>query len=228
MRKLNILLYFVWAWVLLTALPGSVFGLPLEEIINGVQEVYQRTGDLRADFVQISTLVSLNKTQTAKGKLYFKNPGKLRWDYIDPTKQEIVTDGETLWMYMSEDRQVIVNEFSKVYPSNTSAFFLSGMGNLKRDFVVEQVAPTNDDEEKGYLLRLIPKEEQSNVDELFLWVDKGTFLVVETYFHDFYGNFIRIKFENPVINRGLPDSLFVFTIPEDAEVVDPSHLFPAP
>ena len=197
-----------------------VFALPLEEIINNVQRTYRETEDLTADFIQESTLKSLNKTQTAAGKIYYKNRGKLRWDYKGTTEQEIVTDGETLWMYLPEDNQVIVNQLSKVYQSNTSAFFLSEMGDLKKDFNIQLVEATHGDNDKGYHLKLIPRELQSNFDELFLWVDKRNFLVVETYFYDFYGNLIRIKFQNHRVNNGLPDSMFVFKIPKDAEVIE--------
>jgi outer membrane lipoprotein carrier protein len=206
--------------ILLVFFPKPASCIPLEEIVAKVQVVYQRTKDFKAEFIQESTLKSLNKTQMAKGKIYFKNPGKLRWDYYSPNKQEIVTDGKTLWMYMPQDKQVMISELSKVYRSNTSTFFLSGMGNLKRDFDVQLVKPTLNNEEKGYLLKLVPKEPQSNLNELFLLVDRVTFQVMETYFYDFYGNLIRIKFKNSVLNRGLSDSIFVFTIPKGVEVIE--------
>ncbi|PIQ44926.1 MAG: outer membrane lipoprotein carrier protein LolA [Deltaproteobacteria bacterium CG12_big_fil_rev_8_21_14_0_65_43_10] len=209
---------------LLLSFPNPTFGIPLEEIVAKVQGVYQRTKDFKAEFIQESTLKSLNKTQVARGKIYFKNPGKLRWDYYHPTKQEIVTDGKTLWMHISQDKQVMISELSKVYRSNTSTFFLSGMGNLKRDFDIQLVQPTLNNEEKGYLLKLVPKEPQSNLNELFLLVDRVTFQVAETYFYDFYGNIIRIRFKNPVINRGLSDSIFVFTIPKGVDVIEPPQM----
>ena len=220
MRNIGLVPLFALVFVLLTFLPGPCLGIPLEEIVAKVQDVYQRTKDLKADFTQESTLKSLDKTQTATGEIYFKNPGKLRWDYNTPTKQEIVTNGETLWMYIYEDRQVVVSNFSEVYQSNTSAFFLSGMGDLKRDFHVRLGEPTDEDDGNSYVLRLIPREQQSNIEELFLLIDKDSFLVVETYFHDFYGNLIRIRFKNHKINRGLQDSMFIFKIPDDVDVIE--------
>ncbi|KAF0123465.1 MAG: outer membrane lipoprotein carrier protein [bacterium] len=220
MRIYRFILLFGVVLTLSLSFPNPTLGIPLEEIVARVQGIYQKTKDFKAEFIQESTLKSINKTQVAKGKIYFKNPGKLRWDYYHPNKQEIVTDGKTLWMYMSQDKQVMISELSKVYRSNTSTFFLSGMGNLKRDFDVQLVEPTLKNEDKGYLLRLVPKEPQSNLNELFLLVDKVSFQVAETYFYDFYGNLIRIKFKNPVINRGLSDSIFVFTIPKGVEVIE--------
>ncbi|RJP56974.1 MAG: outer membrane lipoprotein carrier protein LolA [Deltaproteobacteria bacterium] len=218
------ILLFGVVLILSVSSPKPALCIPLEEIVAKIQGVYQRTKDFRAEFIQESTLKTLNKIQVAKGKIYFKNPGKLRWDYYHPDKQEVVTDGKTLWMYMPQDRQVMISELSKVYRSNTSTFFLSGMGNLKRDFDVQLVQPTLNKEEKGYLLKLVPKEPQANLNELFLLIDKVTFQVMETYFNDFYGNLIRIKFKNPVINRGLSDSIFVFTIPKGVEVIEPPQM----
>ena len=205
--------------ILVASFPNLTFGISKEEIVANVQKAYQGTKDFKADFIQESTLKSINKTQVGKGKIYFKHPGKLRWDYNDTTKQEIVTDGKTLWMYIPQDKQVIINELSKVYRSNTSTFFLSGMGDLKRDFDIELAENPSQNKKKGFLLKLIPKEQQPNINELFLLVDKSTFHVKETYFYDFYENLIRIKFKNSAINKGLPDSLFVFTIPEGVEIV---------
>ena len=205
--------------------PQVASGIALEEIIDRVQNVYKGTKDYKAEFVQESIIKSIDKTEVSKGKIYFKNPGKLRWDYDVPAKQEIVTDGKTLWMYMAQDRQVMINKLSDVYQSNTSTFFLFGMGDLKRDFDIHLVGSDSDNTEKGYILKLIPKEPQPNINELFLLIHKTTFHVMETYFYDFYENFIRITFKNSVINRGLSDSLFVFTIPKGAEVLEAPQMF---
>ena len=224
MKSRGHIFIFGVTFVISLFLPGSSSGMPLEDIVTEIQDVYQGTRDFTADFVQESTLKSLKKTQVANGKIYFKNPGKLRWDYIGPTKQAIVTDGETLWMYLPEDKQVIINKLSKVYRTSTSTFFLMGMGNLKRDFDIEQVKSPLSDEEKSYSLKLVPKEQQSNFNDLFLLIDKKTFLVGELYFNDFYGNFIRIKFKNSTTNQGLSDSVFLFNIPEDVEIVEPPQI----
>jgi outer membrane lipoprotein carrier protein len=218
-------LLFGALFVLPVLFPELASGIVLEEIIDKVQGVYKGTKDFKAEFIQESIIKSIDKTEVSKGKIYFKNPGKLRWDYDVPDRQEIVTDGKTLWMYVPQDRQVMINKLSDVYQSNTSTFFLFGMGDLKRDFYIHLVKPDSNDAEKGYILKLTPKESQPNISELFLLIDKATFQVIETYFYDFYENFIRIKFKNAVINRGLSDSLFVFTIPKGVEVLEAPQMF---
>ncbi|MFH1624213.1 MAG: outer membrane lipoprotein chaperone LolA [Pseudomonadota bacterium] len=224
MRTYTFSLLFGMILIILVSFSKPVAGIPLGEIVAKVQEVYQRIEDFKAEFIQESTLKSLNKTQVARGEVYFKNPGRIRWNYNDPTKQEIVTNGKTLWIYLPQDKQVTVSDLSGVYQSNISTLFLSGMGDLKRDFDIQLASSTLQAEARGYLLKLVPKELQPNVNELFLVVNKDTFQVVETYFYDFYGNLIRIKFKNLVTNRGVPDSLFVFTVPKDVEVIEAPHI----
>lgn len=225
MRVFRVILLFGALFVLPALFPGLASGIVLEEIIDRVQGVYKGTKDFKAEFIQESIIKSIDRTEVSKGKIYFKNPGKLRWDYDVPARQEIVTDGKTLWMYVAQDRQVMINELSDVYQSNTSTFFLFGMGDLKRDFDIHLVKPDSNDAEKGYILKLTPKESQPNINELFLLIDKATFQVIETYFYDFYENFIRIQFRNSAINQGLSDSLFVFTIPKGVEVLEAPQMF---
>ena len=225
MRVLRSILLFAAIFVLPALFPKLASGIALQEIIDRVQDVYKGTKDFKAEFIQESIIKSIDKTEISKGRIYFKNPGKLRWDYDIPAKQEIVTDGKTLWMYVAQDRQVMINKLSDVYQSNTSTFFLFGMGDLKRDFDIHLVGSDSNTVEEGYILKLIPKEPQPNINELFLLIHKATFQVMETYFYDFYENFIRIKFRNSVINRGLSDSLFVFTIPKGVEVLEAPQMF---
>ena len=47
-------------------------------------------------------------TIPATGVVYLKKGGKLRWEYTQPTPQEIVSDGKTLWVYTPALNQVNV------------------------------------------------------------------------------------------------------------------------
>ncbi len=54
--------------------------LPIEEIVAKVQEQYDTHEDFKASFVQESLVKSLGKKQVAEGMVYFKKPGKMRWN----------------------------------------------------------------------------------------------------------------------------------------------------
>ena len=64
-----------------------------------------------------------------------KKPGRMRWVYQDPERKEFVSDGSRIYSYIPEDRQVLVAPVPADNEATTPALFLSGHGNLARDFV---------------------------------------------------------------------------------------------
>ena len=64
--------------------------------------------DLRADFTQTAFNKSLNQNINAQGTVYLKKGGKLRWEYTQPTAQEIVSDGKKLWVYTPSQRGFVI------------------------------------------------------------------------------------------------------------------------
>ncbi|NIQ96491.1 MAG: outer membrane lipoprotein carrier protein LolA, partial [Desulfuromonadales bacterium] len=74
-------------------------------------------------FTQESSIASLDRTQQGGGRvtLRFEQQGggqvplvKFRWEYEHPTRQEIVSDGRTMWVYIPENNQVIESDISEV------------------------------------------------------------------------------------------------------------------
>jgi outer membrane lipoprotein carrier protein len=57
----------------------------------------QNLQSLESDFVQTKQLSYLENTIKSTGKLYFKAPGKIRWEYDSPTKYVIIFDDQTMY-----------------------------------------------------------------------------------------------------------------------------------
>jgi len=72
-----------------TAVPAAAQSL--DDVVREIESVYSRMTDLRADFTQTAFNKSLNQTIPARGTVYLKKGGKLRWEYTEPTPQEIVS-----------------------------------------------------------------------------------------------------------------------------------------
>ena len=78
----------------------------LDDVVRGLEGAYGKINDLKAEFSQNAFNKSLNQTIPAAGAVYLKKGGKLRWEYTQPTPQEIVSDGKTLWVYTPTLNQV--------------------------------------------------------------------------------------------------------------------------
>lgn len=193
------------------------FSQELTTIIDNVQAEYERTRDIQAAFIQMSLIKSVNQTRESRGVVYFKKPGKMRWEYTDPDPQLLVSDGKTLWFYVAEDSQVIIQNAEDAYGSKTPVTFLSGMGKLQNDFYIK-LLPASEGT-SAYTLELLPKQPQPDVAKLILSVDPATHRIVHTAVYDPYGNITDIYLENIETNTDLPDAMFGFEIPDGVDVI---------
>jgi outer membrane lipoprotein carrier protein len=205
---------------------GKGLTVPLDEVVARVQEQYEIHTDFKASFVQESLVKSLGKKQRAEGLVYFKKPGKMRWIYRKPTKQEIISDGKILWNYRPEDKQVIVSQMTQAFQSKTPSTFLAGIGNLKRDFQARFIQDPSSG--KIYSLELTPLEAQGSLEKLFLLVDRENFKILQAKVQDAMGNVTQINFFKIQFDNNLSDSLFTFTPPKGVEVFHLPGSNPAP
>jgi outer membrane lipoprotein carrier protein len=196
--------------------PGA-WGQDLTTIIDRVQAEYDRTQDIYAAFTQISLVKSVRRKQQSQGIVYFKKPGKMRWEYTAPDHQLLVSDGKTMWFYVYDDSQVIIQNAEEAYGSKTPMTFLSGMGKLQNDFYMKLLPDS--DKATVYKLELLPKEPQPELAKLILSVDPTTSRIVHTAVYDPYGNITDVFLHDIQTNTAPPDTLFTFEIPDGVDVI---------
>jgi len=56
----------------------------------------QNLQSLQGDFIQTKQVSYMDKAIRSTGKLYFKAPGKIRWEYLSPTIYVVIFDGQTM------------------------------------------------------------------------------------------------------------------------------------
>ncbi|MCA9420103.1 MAG: outer membrane lipoprotein carrier protein LolA, partial [Nitrospira sp.] len=79
----------------------------LEDLVGKVDARYAQTQDLQADFIQETILEGFTTGFTSSGRLYLKKPGLLRWDYLQPSEEQIYVNGDQVMMYVPEHQQVV-------------------------------------------------------------------------------------------------------------------------
>src|SRR6056297_2223033 len=63
------------------AAPG---GLTADEVAERIQRFYGATDDFQSAFLQTYTDIAAGETKVSRGRVYFKKPGMMRWDYYQP------------------------------------------------------------------------------------------------------------------------------------------------
>jgi outer membrane lipoprotein carrier protein len=190
----------------------------LDEVVRGIEAQYGKMTDLRAEFSQTAFNKSLNQNLPAQGTVYLKKGGKLRWEYSQPTPQEIVSDGKKLWVYTPSLNQVNVGEAPEVL-AGPAGSFLAGLGKLREHFSVRFLNPAQPiDAEGNYVLDLTPKRPLPTLSRLVLAVDKE-FQLKKAVVHDQFENTVTMKFAKLAVNSNLPDKLFTFVAPQGVATV---------
>lgn len=193
--------------------------LSLEQLTAKTQDIYEKTSDLKAFFIQEVTIKSMKKTEREEGTVYFKNPRMMLWDYTKPKSKKLVINAQKAWLYVPEDRMVYIQNAEDVYRSRMAVKFLSGIGRLSEDFQIRFSKDTPVDSEGNFHLVLTPKETGSGVDRLHITVDGKIFQILQCRFNDSFGNTTRLRFSDFSLNKGIPDKFFTFKAPEGVEVV---------
>lgn len=186
---------------------------PTLNIVKKIQDQYQATQSLEADFTQVNHYEGFTSTFTSKGRLYIKRPGKLRWDYTEPIKQQVFVNENKVWVYVPEHQQVVLSPLVQENDSQLPIHLLSWVAQLEQEFDVHP--------EKETSLTLIPKEARGGPKKITLEIDSKTALIQKITLHEANGNTATFTFTQIKTNQSLEDRWFVFTPPKGVEVVQP-------
>ncbi len=216
MKKIILVLFFnLWSCV--------VWSASTEEVIKQVQSTYDKAADVSSEFVQKVKIKSLEREVEKSGKALFKKPGKLRVEYDGEEGRLYISDGKKMWVYEKGDTQVqVFNVDAQTIPEEALTF-LGGLGNLRAQF---RVSGLSDNEKKSITanpnldwLLLIPKNAQSQMEELLMGFDKQAHTVSEAYMKNESGNVSHYFFKNVQLNSSLPDSQFSFEKPKGVKEI---------
>ncbi len=205
--------------LLMATATASAAAQSLDDVVREIEAVYGRMTDLRADFTQTAFNKSLNQTIPAKGTVYLKKGGKLRWEYVEPTPQEIVSDGKKLWVYTPTLNQANVADAPEAL-AGPAGSFLAGLGRLRTEFQVRFLNPAQPkDAEGNWALDLTPKQPLPTMTRLILSVDPKNWEIRKAVVHDQFENTVTMRFSKMAVNSGLPERTFTFVAPKGVVIV---------
>ena len=205
--------------LLFGAWPTSVGAETVDDVVRGLEAAYGKMQDLRGEFAQTAFNKSLNQSIPARGAVYMKRGGKLRWEYSEPTPQEIVSDGKTLWVYTPTLNQVNVGAAPEAL-AGPAGSFLAGLGRLREHFQVRFLNPAQPrDGDGNWVLDLTPKQALPTLTRLVLAADPRTFELRKAVTYDQFENTVTMQFTKLAVNTGLADRLFTFVPPPGVATV---------
>lgn len=186
------------------------------EVVKKVQSFYADAQDFQADFKQVYTYKIYGRKKLSTGKVFFKKPARMRWDYEVPTPRVFIADGQTLWVYEPEEAQVFKRKLSSAQLP-VALRFMQGKARLDQEFKIDSVQALEDNQVE---LSLKPKSTQVDFKALRLKVNRSSGEVLASTLVDSTGNLNEISFAAAKVNQGLPNDGFSFTPPTGVRVID--------
>lgn len=181
---------------------------------DALANFYAEVDNLRANFRQVQVDEAGREVQSAAGIFLLDRPDRFRWEYVEPYRQVIVSDGGKFRFYDVDLAQVTVRDVDDSLRA-TPAQLLAGGAGLEESFAV-QTMPTGDDGLQR--VRMIPRADDSDFREIRITLEGDRPVRLEL--DDQLGQTTRIDFSDIRVNLGIEDDRFHLDLPEGVDVVD--------
>ncbi|MGE0787728.1 MAG: outer membrane lipoprotein carrier protein LolA [Sandaracinaceae bacterium] len=197
-------------------------------IASWVQTFYDQTQSMSARFVQQYTNRVYQRTDTSRGRVRFRKPGMMRFDYDEPNGKVIVSDGRQLTVFEPADESGGRGQYYQQAIGDSqlpaALSFLTGTGRLDTDFRFRRLDAARLGYRDGQVLELRPRRPSPHYSRVVLFVDdhaERRGVVHRVIIIDQANNRNRFDFEQQQLNRSVEDSVFSWRPPANARRVQP-------
>jgi outer membrane lipoprotein carrier protein len=207
----------LWISLLLlgvTVAPCQEREYSVKEITDRLQKRYDSLQDATARFTQHVKFGFSKIEQNFSGTLRMKRPNKYR---VETEYQTLVTDGTTVWSYSPANKQVLIDRYKETPESFAPEQFLL---NLPSNYFASLLQQEKSAEGNLIGLKLVPKDDQSFIKSMKVWVEEGAWVVRKVEMLDVNDTEKTYNVQEIKINAGLKDGTFAFTAPAGTEIVD--------
>ena len=197
----------------------------IQTLIGHVEARYAQTEDLQADFTQELRIEGFDTPIRSAGRVYLKKPGRLRWDYLEPTVEHIYVHDDRLAVYVPHHNQVVKGHMSMMVATKAPLQLLQGVGRITEHFSVHPAGDGEVGEDGLPLLTLIPKTDRdsasSSMTRIVADIQSETYFIRSLTLHESNGNVSTFRFSNFKANTGLDETVLTLNPPAGVVIVKP-------
>lgn len=174
---------------------------------NGVNATAKSTKTLTTDFVQYKHMDFLSKDIETSGKMSFKAPSMLLWQYTKPYQYSIVFKNNKIAINDAGKKSNMDVGSSKMFSKLNKLIVGSVSGDMfdENEFTITffKTAEYN-------ITRLVPKDAtlKKYIAQMELYFDKKANMVAQVKMTEPSKDYTTIVFKNKAINAPVPDSVF--------------------
>ena len=184
-------------------------------VVNRLSQLLSGYDRLSARFEQSVTRTGSSQGDVQAGQFSVAKPNRFVWNVETPFPQEIVSDGEYVWIY-DPDLEQVTQKRADNRQDNAAALILNGrVDALDEQFLIRAVPLVA--QPATELFELTPRQENSNFSRIRLLFNAG--VLSEFLLEDQLGQRTAVVLSQVEINPVLADSLFDFKVPEGVDLI---------
>ncbi len=225
-------LFFIFLAVL--AADAEAWAESPEILARMLQETYAAVDSISFSFSQTTSGPMTGRPKSGKGNgLYARTAEKplMRWNYLAPDPQVVISDGRTISMYFEKLNQMIISEVDQAQTDILFSFFAASEP-LDKHFTIlppyleTDISTDQSSEELPEMqaLRLEPLDKNSQIQNIHLWISDDL-IIRRIDLLDHFDTKTTINLSNININpldltdrQDLADR-FAFIPPEGTEII---------
>jgi outer membrane lipoprotein carrier protein len=162
---------------------------------------------IKTDFVQLKHMDFLTKDIETSGKMFFKSPNMLNWQYTKPYQYSIIFKNNKVYIN-DQGNKSTVDAKSKIFEKINKLIVGSVSGNMfdDKEFEISYFKS-----KEHYITKLIPKTAaiKKMIKQIELYFPLKDSTVSEVKLMESSGDYTKIIFKNKVINAKFDDSVFI-------------------
>lgn len=174
---------------------------------NSVNATAKNTKTLTTDFVQYKHMDFLANDIETSGKMSFKSPNALLWQYVKPYKYSVVFKNNKISINDAGKKSSMDTGSSKMFDKLNKLIVGSVSGNMfdETEFSISYYKTG-----KHNITKLVPKDAalKKYIKQMELYFDKKNNMVEEVKMTEPSDDYTKIVFKNKAANAPVPDSVF--------------------
>jgi len=211
MKRIIVLFCLTFLGSILMAQPQNyklLAGTEKSSMAKKIAAASTQVSSLQCDFVQEKKLSFLTEVQKSNGKMYYKNPNCLRWEYVAPDPYIFIFNNQKIYLKNEKGTSQFNANTNRTLKTMSQLIIgtISGEGlQQNSNFTIEYYTGG-----KQILVKLTPvdKNIKKMISTIELYLDNTTLLATQMVMNEAGGDVTKFTFLNVQKNIALSSNKF--------------------
>ncbi len=179
-----------------------------QEVISRINKTAADLKSMNCTFTQTKYLSLLSDKMVSEGKMYYKHPNKLRWEYTSPYQYLFVFNGSKVYVGNKSRKDVIDTQTNKIFKEVARIMMSTVTGTAlsnTTDFTVDVA-----NEKTFWRVTLTPKKKdiKKMFSKIELMFNQSNLMITEINIYEKNSDRTNIKLKNITTNGTINETLF--------------------